>query len=72
MDRHLGSTGYKVVELDQRDDGSDILDYMLELTGGRTVPRVFIDGEFIGGADDTAALDESGKLKIMLKEKGIL
>jgi glutaredoxin 3 len=71
MGRHLGST-FKVVELDQRDDGSDIQDYLLELTGGRTVPRVFIDSEFIGGADDTAALDESGRLKTMLIQKGIL
>ncbi|KAH7620186.1 putative Glutaredoxin-C6 [Nannochloris sp. 'desiccata'] len=72
MERHLGSTGFKVVELDQREDGSDIQDYLLELTGGRTVPRVFIDGAFIGGADDTAALEGTGKLKTMLVQKGIL
>ncbi|KAG7667384.1 hypothetical protein KSW81_001116 [Nannochloris sp. 'desiccata'] len=72
MERHLGSTGFKVVELDQREDGSDIQDYLLESTGGRTVPRVFIDGAFIGGADDTAALEGTGKLKTMLVQKGIL
>jgi glutaredoxin 3 len=72
MEKYLGTTGFKVVELDQREDGPEIQDYMMELTGGRTVPRVFIDGKFIGGADDTAALDESGKLNTMLTEKGIL
>ncbi len=72
MEKHLGAAGFITIELDQREDGADIQDYMLELTGGRTVPRVFIDGAFIGGADDTAALDESGKLKNMLIEKGIL
>ena len=72
MERHLGSSGFKIVELDQREDGSDIQDYMMELTGGRTVPRVFIDGAFIGGADDTAALDARGELQTLLKQKGIL
>ena len=43
----------KLVELDTRDDGEAIQDALLELTGGRSVPRVFIDGQFIGGGDDT-------------------
>jgi len=72
MERHLGSNGFKVVELDRRDDGSDIQDHLMELTGGNTVPRVFIDGKFIGGGDETAALDEGGELKAMLTQKGIL
>jgi glutaredoxin len=38
----------------------------------RTVPRVFIDGVFIGGADDAAALDASGKLRALLADKGLL
>jgi len=61
-----------VMELDERADGGDIQDYLGELTGGRSVPRVFIDGDFIGGGDDTDALARSGKLQIMLKEKGIV
>lgn len=61
-----------VMELDERDDGSAIQDVLLDITGGRSVPRVFIDGEFIGGGDDTDALARSGKLEVMLKEKGIL
>ena len=43
----------KLIELDTRDDGEAIQDALLELTGGRSVPRVFIDGQFIGGGDDT-------------------
>ncbi|KAK2076065.1 hypothetical protein QBZ16_001401 [Prototheca wickerhamii] len=62
----------KLVELDTRDDGEAIQDALLELTGGRSVPRVFIDGQFIGGGDDTDSLARSGKLAAMLKEKGIL
>ena len=69
----LPSTSVTVIELDQRPDLSvnDIQDYLQSITGGRSVPRVFIDGEFIGGGDDTDALQRSGKLEVMLKQKGI-
>jgi glutaredoxin 3 len=36
-------------------------------SGGRTsVPQIFIDGQHIGGSDDLAALDRSGKLDALL------
>lgn len=41
---------------------SAIQDYLQQLTGGRTVPRVFIDKKFVGGSDDIHALHEEGKL----------
>ncbi len=31
-----------------------------------TVPQIFIDGQAIGGSDDLAALDRSGKLDSLL------
>ncbi len=71
MAGHLGADGFKVIELDQRADGAAIQDYMLELTGGRTVPRVFIDSKFIGGSDDVASMDAAGTLGAMLREKGL-
>ncbi|XP_020102741.1 glutaredoxin-C8 isoform X1 [Ananas comosus] len=40
-----------VVELDQREDGSDIQDALSEMVGRRTVPQVFILGEHLGGSD---------------------
>ena len=61
-----------VIELDERSDGDAIQDYLLKLTGGRSVPRVFLDGLFIGGGDDTEALARNGKLEVMVKEKGII
>lgn len=67
----LPQSKISIMELDNRDDGNAIQDVLLDLTGARSVPRVFIDGEFIGGGDDTAALASSGKLAIMLKDKGI-
>jgi glutaredoxin 3 len=36
-------------------------------TGGRkSVPQIFIDGNYIGGCDDVHALDRAGKLEPML------
>jgi hypothetical protein len=47
-------------------------DALLEITGGRSVPRVFIGGKFLGGGDDTVAAAANGKLKSLLEEVGAL
>ncbi|KAK4760830.1 hypothetical protein SAY87_005723 [Trapa incisa] len=52
-----------VVELDLRDDGSEIQSALLDLTGRRTVPQVFINGKLVGGSDDVAAAFMSGQLQ---------
>ncbi|QGN56287.1 glutaredoxin 3 [Novosphingobium sp. Gsoil 351] len=40
---------------------------MLSRANGRTtVPQIFIGGVHVGGSDDLAALDESGKLDMLL------
>jgi len=39
---------------------------MVEKTGRRTVPQIFIDGQHIGGYDDLAALDQAGELNTLL------
>lgn len=36
-------------------------------SGRHTVPQVFIDGRPVGGYDDLAALDRSGRLDELLK-----
>ena len=35
---------------------------LVERTGRRTVPQIFIDGESIGGFEELAALDAAGEL----------
>jgi len=65
-------TGYSVLELDSRNDMEEIQDYLGQLTGGRSVPRVFIKGKFIGGGDDTERLDREGELKQMLIAAGAI
>jgi glutaredoxin 3 len=39
---------------------------MMELTGRRTVPQIFIGDRHIGGFDDLAALDRQGELDPLL------
>ncbi|HEX9472897.1 MAG TPA: glutaredoxin 3 [Steroidobacteraceae bacterium] len=39
---------------------------MIQRSGRRTVPQIFIDGHHIGGSDELAALDEAGGLERLL------
>jgi glutaredoxin 3 len=39
---------------------------MMERTGRRTVPQIYIGGQHVGGYDDLVALDRAGKLKSLL------
>jgi glutaredoxin 3 len=41
-------------------------DRMVELTGRRTVPQIFIGSTHVGGCDDLVALDQRGGLLPML------
>ncbi len=42
------------------------------MTNARTVPRVFIAGQCIGGGDDTERLDKKGDLEKQLKQVGAI
>ncbi|NXO82085.1 GLRX2 protein, partial [Sitta europaea] len=53
---------YTAVELDTNKNGRQFQDVLEQMTGGRTVPRVFINGNCVGGATDTQKLHEEGKL----------
>ena len=54
------------------DDGDSIQDYLLKKTGARTVPRVFIGGECVGGGSEVRALHDRKGLVPKLKEAGAL
>lgn len=49
-----------------------IQDALGDLTGARSVPRVFIGGKFIGGGDDTVRKADSGELKQLLTAAGVV
>lgn len=59
-----------IVELNALDNMSELQDQLLEMTGGRSVPRVFVGGKFVGGCDDTMASHASGELQKLLKAAG--
>ncbi|XP_012658216.1 glutaredoxin-1 [Otolemur garnettii] len=50
----------------------EIQDYLQRLTGARTVPRVFIGKECIGGCSDLITMQESGELVPRLRQIGAL
>jgi glutaredoxin 3 len=41
-------------------------DHMMDITGRRTVPQIFIGDTHVGGCDDLIALDQRGGLKPLL------
>lgn len=53
---------YVPIELDTRSDGPQLQQYLGKLTGESTVPRVFVNGEFVGGGSETETLYENGEL----------
>ena len=40
---------------------------MMERTGRRTVPQIYIGDTHVGGFEDLAALDKAGKLEALLR-----
>lgn len=46
---------------------NEIQAFLGKITGGTSVPRVFVNGEFIGGGDDTAQKAASGELKQLIE-----
>ncbi|HEY0136512.1 MAG TPA: glutaredoxin domain-containing protein [Nannocystis sp.] len=47
-------------------NSSDARSWLIEQTGQRTVPQIFIKGQSIGGYSELSALDRAGKLMPML------
>jgi len=50
------------------DNAPDELKNMIERTGRRTVPQIYVGETHVGGFDDLAALDREGKLDILLNK----
>lgn len=60
--RLLQARGIPYEEIDVAAD-AELRAKIMERSGRRTVPQIFIDGEPIGGYDDLAVLDRDGKLQ---------
>ena len=62
----LKSKGATWTEIDILDD-EKLSEEMIQRSGGRlTTPQIFINNKHIGGFDDLSALDQAGKLDMLL------
>jgi glutaredoxin 3 len=62
----LKSKGVEVIEKIRVDLDPEQRTIMMEKTGRRTVPQIYIGDTHVGGFDDLAALDRAGKLDPLL------
>jgi glutaredoxin 3 len=62
--RLLGERGIAFVEIDVSED-DELRAEVVQRSGRRTVPQIFIDGRTIGGFEELAALDASGELVLL-------
>ena len=58
-----GVTGIEKIRVDLQ---PELRVAMMEKTGRRTVPQIYINDQYVGGYDDLAALDHAGKLEPLL------
>jgi glutaredoxin 3 len=59
---------YEEIRVDQAPEQRE---HMIEISGRRTVPQVFIGERHVGGCDETQQALQSGHLQTWLKEAGI-
>ncbi|HEY6897661.1 MAG TPA: glutaredoxin 3 [Rhodocyclaceae bacterium] len=62
----LGARGVKQIEEVRVDLSPDRREEMMEKTGRRTVPQIYIGETHVGGCDDLYALDHDGGLMPLL------
>lgn len=65
-EQFLQRKGITEIEKIRVDLQPELREAMMERTGRRTVPQIYIDDEHVGGYDDLVALDQAGKLNILL------
>ncbi|KAI0257061.1 thioredoxin-like protein [Lactifluus subvellereus] len=59
-------TEVTVLELDEREDGGALQDYLQEKTGQRSVPNIFVKQQHIGGSDVLEARHSKGEIRSLL------
>jgi glutaredoxin 3 len=63
----LNAKGVSDIEEIRIDIDAQARAYMMEVTGRRTVPQIFIGDTHVGGCDDLVALDAKGGLATLLQ-----
>jgi glutaredoxin 3 len=69
-ERLLRAKGVAAIERIRVDLEPARIGEMIERTGRRTVPQIYIGATHVGGYDDLAALDEAGELDTLLQAAG--
>ncbi|MES2103332.1 MAG: glutaredoxin 3 [Pseudomonadota bacterium] len=67
-ERLLKSKGVENIEKIRVDLDPVIREDMMQKTGRRTVPQIYIGETHVGGFDDLSALDRAGKLEPLLQQ----
>jgi glutaredoxin 3 len=65
-ERLLMRKGVQQIEKVRVDLHPELRIEMMEKTGRRTVPQIYINEVYVGGYDDLAALDQAGELDALL------
>ena len=63
----LKSKGVEQIEEVRIDADPAARDHMMQITGRRTVPQIFVGDTHVGGCDDLMALDAKGGLLPLLQ-----
>lgn len=64
-ERLLTSKGvtYEIIKVDE---DPSLFEHMMQITGRRTVPQIFIGDHHVGGFDDLSAINTTGELDTLL------
>ena len=63
----LKAKGVEQIEEIRVDTSPELREHMMQITGRRTVPQIFIGDTHVGGCDDLMALDAKGGLLPLLQ-----
>ena len=66
-ERLLQSRGVEAIEKIRIDQDTSLREAMVQKTGRRTVPQIYIGDSHVGGFDDLSALDKAGGLLPLLQ-----
>lgn len=62
----LKAKGVEQIEEIRVDTSPELREHMMQITGRRTVPQIFIGDTHVGGCDELYALERTGRLAPLL------
>lgn len=71
-EKFLLTKGVREIEKIRVDVEPTLTKEMMEKTGRRTVPQIFVGDMLLGGFDDLVTLDRTGRLQGLLGQDGLM